>query len=69
MNSPAICNKKIKRNSIKKARDSYQYHSEEGKKQKRWYGCERYRNLTENEKQILVQYREISHKMLKRISG
>ena len=42
--------------------------SKEEREEKRKYGQERQRNLSENEKQKFVQYRKKCYKMLKSVS-
>ena len=47
-----------KRKTTKKARKRYQNLSKEGKEKKQQYGLERCKNLSEDEKQKLVEYRK-----------
>ena len=49
------------RKTIKKARERYQNLSKEKKKHQ--YGCENYKNLSENDKNKLVHYRKKYYKM------
>ena len=50
---------------LKKAREKYQSPSNKGKEIKQQYNRERYKNLSEDRKQNLVEYRKIYYKMRK----
>ena len=45
----------------KKACEKYQIYLKKKKKKKQQYGCEHYKNLSEDEKQKPVEYRKKSH--------
>ena len=49
----------------KKFHEGYQNLTEKEKNKKREYGCERYKSLSEDEKQRLVQYRKTYYEMRK----
>ena len=54
-----------KKETQKKFHEGYQNLTEEERNKKREYGCERYKSLSEDEKQRLVQYRKIYYEMRK----
>ena len=59
--------KKIKKNYKKKARERYQdLFKEEEEEKKQQYGCECYKNLSEDKKQKLVEYRKKNHRIRKK---
>ena len=63
------CLKIYEQNIIKKIKKDYRKSlrkiSNEEKEKKRQYGCERYKNLSENKKENFVEYREQYHRVRK----
>ena len=49
----------------KKACEKYQIYLKKKKKKKQQYGCENYKNLSEDEKQKLVEYRKKYYRIRK----